>query len=74
MPITAGNGTRGSRPGRRLSQERASASSCVPGNGQLPPTPAFGTRDAYNIWDISELVPGDQNSERLINCVQNASD
>lgn len=28
----------------------------------------------YNVWDLAELFPGDQGSERILNCVQGAID
>ena len=50
---------------------RASASQCVESNSATaPPADANGTRDTYNVWDVAWLVPGDQENERVINCVQ----
>lgn len=33
-----------------------------------------GTRDSYNTYDIAAMVPGDDSSERDLNCVQGAED
>jgi hypothetical protein len=52
--------------------DRASAGSCVPTNGQVPGTAGSGTRDAYNAWDLGDIIPGSQSSERTRNCVQGA--
>jgi hypothetical protein len=53
---------------------RSSSSNCVPSNGDIPLSPAFGNRDSYNAWDIGDSMPGNQTSERTINCVQGATD
>jgi hypothetical protein len=36
--------------------------------------PQTRTRDSYNVWDIAEIMPGDQAAERVNNCVQGAKD
>jgi hypothetical protein len=37
-------------------------------------TPMQGTRDSYNAYDIGDLVPGNQTTERQVNCVDDAGD
>ena len=32
------------------------------------------SRDSYNIYDLSEALPGSQEAERVLNCVQGATD
>ncbi len=34
----------------------------------------MGTRHSYNVWDIAELIPGDQSAERVLKCVDGAHD
>lgn len=36
--------------------------------------PHGGTRHSYNVWDFAEMIPGDQVEERILNCVQGATD
>ncbi|MFO0586286.1 MAG: hypothetical protein U0441_02040 [Polyangiaceae bacterium] len=49
--------------------------SCTPASDSaLQSAPHQGTRHSYNVWDIAEMVPGDQGNERTLNCVQGATD
>jgi hypothetical protein len=51
-----------------------SACTCKPSaEGASTPT-GTGTRDAYNIYDLSDFMPGGQTGERTLNCGQNAPD
>lgn len=54
---------------------RANDADCIPN----PPTdaevtPHQGTRDSLNVFDIADVVPGDQTGIRTVNCVQGAGD
>lgn len=54
---------------------RYSSIDCDPSSDMgLGITPMTSTRDAYNAWDIGDLVPLNQTTERQINCVDGASD
>lgn len=54
---------------------RADDGDCVPDAGTGTGTiPMEGTRDSYNPYDLASLIPGDQATERTLNCVQNADD
>lgn len=47
---------------------------CSPAlDGETSPS-GTGTRDSYNVWDIAEVISGDQFDERTLNCVQGAQD
>jgi hypothetical protein len=45
-----------------------------PDDTDVQSAPHQGTRHSYNVWDLAELIPGDQGSERTLNCVQGATD
>jgi hypothetical protein len=38
------------------------------------PAPHGGTRHSYNVFDFGSVIPGDQTDERVLNCVQGATD
>jgi hypothetical protein len=55
---------------------RLSLNDCIPVNDKtgVPPGVAMGTRDSYNPYDLSVWISGNQLSERILNCVQGATD
>ena len=54
---------------------RADLADCSPQDPEDPAvTPMGGTRDSYNMWDLSDLITGDQFDERDLNCGEDARD
>lgn len=54
--------------------ERALPSECNPSTNGAPVTGGAGSRDAYDVRDISDLLPEDETWVRSINCVSLATD
>ena len=47
---------------------------CNPASDGATTPSGTGTRDSYNMYDIAEVLPNNENAERTLNCVQGAPD
>lgn len=72
--ITCVNGSGYDVDGTCNEPARSNPADCEPVDGQLPGLPMKGTRDSYNVYDLAEVIAGDQTTERTLNCVQAAGD
>ena len=65
----------GNHNGEDGSCEEQATSPCDPPDpgGPLPSGPS-PNRDSYNVYDLSEALPGSQENERILNCVNGAPD
>ena len=63
------SGNLGGQDGSCEEQAPPPGGSCNPATDGATTPNGTGTRDAYNPRDFGDLLPGDQSSERTINCV-----